>query len=448
MDDETIAAISTPFGEGAIAVIRMSGPDAREIADKAFRGKVSLKSCEARKAHYGSIVDGGGKVIDQVLATVFTAPASYTGEDLVEIGCHGGILVSREVFARLLESGARTAEPGEFTQRAFLHGKMDLTQAEAVMDLIRARTDLALRSAAEQLEGTLGHDLTELRAELLGALAHTEAYIDFPEEDIETNTNIQITERLKAARDEVGRLLDTATHGRVLREGLRTVIAGAPNAGKSSLLNVLLGFERAIVNETAGTTRDTIEEVVDIKGIPVRLTDTAGVRESGDAIEKEGIARTGRAIDSADLVIALYDGSNPPDDAPHPQIPTSAATIRVLNKSDLGTHPDWDEHATDLAISCTTGEGIDLLTKTIAERALGGAATAVNPVAINARHQSCLRRAAEFLDASLATLGENQPPEIIAIEIRSALDAIGEVIGKTDTEDLLGEIFSSFCIGK
>ena len=231
MDDDTIAAISTPFGEGAIAVIRMSGPEARKIANQVFRGPTSLESCEARRAHLGSVVNSGGQVIDQVLATVFSAPASYTGEDLVELGCHGGILVSREVFARLLESGARAAEPGEFTQRAFLHGKLDLTQAEAVMDLIRARTDLALRSAAEQLEGTLGRDLTALRSDLLGALAHVEAYIDFPEEDIETATASQITVRLQSARDEVVRLLDTAAHGRVLREGLRTVIAGRPTPG-------------------------------------------------------------------------------------------------------------------------------------------------------------------------------------------------------------------------
>ena len=454
MEQDTIAAISTPFGEGAIAVIRVSGPTAKQVVGSAFKGSISLETCEARRAYLGSITAQDGSVIDQVLATVFTAPGSYTGEDLVELGCHGGILVSREVYSRILEAGARPAEPGEFTQRAFINGKLDLTQAEAVMDLIRARTDLALRSAAEQLDGTLGNDMNMLRADLLGVLAHIEAYIDFPEEDIQTDTADEISARLSSAKQEVERLLDTAAHGRVLREGLRTVIAGPPNAGKSSLLNVLLGFERAIVSESAGTTRDTIEEVVDIKGVPVRLTDTAGVRDSGDAIEKEGIARTGKALENADLIIALQDGSTAPQgDESISEIAGSTNAIHVLNKADLGIHPDRPSSGEGTAenpitISCTTNDGIDLLTEAIAQRALGGVVTSVNPVAINARHQECLRRAAKDLDASLSALAASQPPEITAIEIRSALDAIGEVVGKADTEELLGEIFSSFCIGK
>ncbi len=448
MDDDTIAAISSPFGEGAIAVIRTSGPAARNIAATAFRGRADLNSCPPRTAHLGSIVGADGILIDHVLATVFSAPASYTGEDLVEIACHGGILVTREVFSRILECGARPADTGEFTRRAFLNGKLDLTQAEAVMDLIRARTDLALRSAAEQLEGTLGRDLNSLRAQLLAALAHVEAYIDFPEEDIGTASSDEIAHRLRSALTEITRLLDTATHGRVLRDGLRTVIAGPPNAGKSSLLNILLGFERAIVNESAGTTRDTIEEILDIKGIPVRLTDTAGIRESHDTVEREGIARTESALKSADLVIALCDGSTPPDGS-HPfDFSPNLAVIRVLNKTDLGIHPTWRQVAYDLAISCSSRQGIGHLSQAIADRALGSSTTAVNPVAINARHQSCLKRAATALGDALASLESSLPPELTAIEIRSALDAVGEIVGKTDTEEILGEIFSSFCIGK
>jgi tRNA modification GTPase len=289
--EDTIAAISTPIGEGALAVIRLSGGGALSILTRIFAGSMSPEKFVPRRVEFGRIHDAAGKV-DDVLVTFFRGPKSYTGEDVVEISCHGGILVTRRVLDLLLAAGARMADPGEFTQRAFLNGKMDLTQAEAVMDLIRAQTELALRAANEQLAGHLGNELTDIRELLLTSLAHVEAYIDFPDEQIDPDTGKALLDRILALENRLDRLLATADQGRVLRHGLRTVIYGAPNVGKSSLLNLLLGYDRAIVSEVPGTTRDTIEEVINVRGIPVRLIDTAGARESSDLLESEGIRRT------------------------------------------------------------------------------------------------------------------------------------------------------------
>lgn len=443
MGSDTIAAIATPFGEGAVALLRLSGPDAVAVADSVFRGKIAPARMEPRRQEFGRIVRAS-EVIDEVLLTVFRAPASYTGEDVVEIGCHGGILVTRRILTLLLENGARAAGPGEFTQRAFLNGKMDLTQAEAVMDLIRAQTDLALRAATEQLEGRLGARIRAIREQLLGLLAHLEAYIDFPDEDIDPDTGVQFLVRLDAIRGEIAALLRTAGQGKILREGVRTVICGAPNAGKSSLLNRLLGYERAIVSETPGTTRDSLEEVIDLRGIPLRLVDTAGIREHADALEREGIARARQWIERADLVLRVVDGSAPPDAALEPQ----PREILVINKSDLPR----DERLAALSgiwISCREGSGMEALADEIEQRVLGGGVAAGDPViAINARHQDCLRRAGEFADAARSAMIDELPPEFVSIELRSALEAVGEVVGRADSEELLGVIFSSFCIGK
>jgi tRNA modification GTPase len=442
---DTIAAISTAFGEGAIAVLRLSGPRAVEIADAIFRGKTPLLSAPVREAQFGSLHDGENK-LDEVLATVFRAPASYTGEDVVEIGCHGGVLVTRRILEALLRHGARAAEPGEFTQRAFLNGKMDLTQAEAVMDLISAQTDLALRAANEQLEGRLGDRIRQLRESLLAMLAHVEAYIDFPDEDIDPETGEALRQRIDESRADVQKLLDTAAQGRVLREGVRTVIYGAPNVGKSSLLNRLLGFERAIVSARPGTTRDVIEEVVNLRGIPLRLMDTAGVRESVDEIEREGIARTRLALERADLVLHVADAHD--GNATGNSFDQSSHTVHVLNKMDLGEHENW-KGVDAVRVSCETGEGFDALAAAIENHVFsGGAAHRDWTVAINARHQSCLERAREALDATRAAFDQNLSPEFIAEELRAALDAVGEVAGKADTEELLGVIFGRFCIGK
>jgi len=440
--NDAIAAISTPFGEGAIAIVRLSGARAGAIADAVFRGRRALGEAEAGRRLFGRLVDGG-ETVDEVVVSIHRAPASYTGEDVVEINCHGGILVTRRILRLLVERGARLANPGEFTERAFLNGKMDLTQAEAVMDLITARTDLALRAAAEQLEGKLGEKIGRLREMLLGLLAHVEAYIDFPDEDIEPETGAALLDKLNEARAANDALLNTAGQGRILREGVRTVIYGAPNVGKSSLLNLLLGYERAIVSESPGTTRDTIEEVINFRGVPLRLVDTAGMRDSEDAVERAGIERTLKSVSGADLVLHLVDGSRP-----RCQTPPPGGEILVLNKSDLGEDPEW-QGAEAVRISCRTGDGMERLGDEILRRLLGGKWNAGDSVvAINVRHQACLKAAAEACARARQGLLERLPPELIAIELRAALDAVGEVVGKADAEELLGKIFSTFCIGK
>ena len=441
--NDTIAAISTPFGEGALAVIRLTGPRAVAVADAIFLSKKKTRDLPARVQQLGKITDGA-HTIDDVLLSVHRAPASYTGEDVVEIHCHGGILVTRRVLDAVLAHGARGAEPGEFTQRAFLNGKMDLTQAEAVMDLIRAQTDLALRAATEQLEGRLGEKIRGIREKLLDLLAHAEAFIDFPDEDIDPDTGAALLQNLDLVREQIAALLRTADQGKILREGVRTVICGEPNVGKSSLLNVLLGYERAIVSEIPGTTRDTIEEVINLRGIPLRLVDTAGLRESDDAIEREGMARTLKNIERADLVLRVLDASAEfrRGDA------EARSEILILNKADLGEHASWRGVDT-VRVSCKTNTGFEALADTIFSRAMrGDVQFADHAIAINARHQACLKSAAQFADAARKALQDGLSAEFIAVELRAALDAVGEVVGKADTEELLGKIFSTFCIGK
>ncbi len=442
--EDTIAAISTPFGEGAIALLRLSGLRAAEIAAAIFRGKKPVAEMLPRRQYFGGLHDAERK-LDDVLLTLHRAPASYTGEDVVEIACHGGILVTRRILDLLLRHGARSAEPGEFTKRAFMNGKMDLTQAEAVMDLISAQTDLALRAASEQLEGRLGRRIQVLREHLLALLAHVEAYIDFPDEDIDPDTGDALLQRLNSVRSEIDALLDTAARGRILREGLRVVIYGAPNVGKSSLLNLLLGYERAIVSATPGTTRDSIEEVINLRGIPVRLIDTAGVRAAEDAIEREGIERTLRQMERADLVLHLEDASQP---RKIDTLPVNRPMLLVLNKSDLGEAPAWTG-VEAVRISCHQESGLAALEEAVAARALGGQTAQRDwSVAINARHQECLRRARGFAQAAHTALLDKLSPEFVAEELRAALEAVGEVAGRVDVEDLLGQIFASFCIGK
>jgi tRNA modification GTPase len=481
--DDTIAAISTPVGEGAIAVLRVSGPEAVSLVARIFQGSTAPEKMEPRRSYFGEIYDVTG-VIDQVLLTIFRRPQSYTGEDLIEISCHGGILVTRKILSLLLNAGARSADPGEFTQRAFLNGKMDLTQAEAVMDLIRAQTELALRAANEQLAGHLGRELTKIQDQLLTTLAHIEAYIDFPDEGISPETGKMLFDRLEQTGASLARLIATADQGRILRHGLRTVIYGEPNVGKSSLLNLLLGYDRAIVSETPGTTRDTIEETINVRGIPVRLIDTAGKRSSEDSIEQEGIRRTELQLAQADLVLQVVDASLPDGneqkdqtspgrlklpEATSGKAETSASErerlgqsdneceegktdarnrILVLNKVDLGLHPDW-EGSPGVRFSCRTREGEEALNQAIWDSVMiGGLSSQDFRIAISVRHQACLQKAITELEAAKSGLANNELPELISIELRGALDAIGDVIGRHDTEDLLGRIFSEFCIGK
>lgn len=442
----TIAAIATPPGTGAVSLVRISGPAALAVADLATAGRASLTA--PRSARRCCILDASGKVLDDGLMVVFRSPNSFTGEDCVEFSGHGGMLVTREVLARLLACGAVPAGPGEFTQRAFLNGKLDLTQAESVMDLIAAQTRLAMRAARSQLDGTLGHRTAAVRDQVLEVLAHLEAWIDFPEEDIHPQSGESMRAGVRSVIVTIDGLLATAEQGRVLRDGARTVIFGAPNVGKSSLLNRLLGFERAIVSEAAGTTRDTIEETVSIHGIPVRLVDTAGVRQAGDAVEAAGIQRTERQIEAADLLLEVFDASQPRAVGTPPASPGTKRLL-ILNKTDLGEHPSWDGIA-GVRLSCLTGAGIEAVAGAVRDALhFSDAEWGDQAIAINTRHQACLQAARDALHAALVLL-ENPAtdPELAAIDLREALDALGGILGRVDTEDLLGVIFSRFCIGK
>lgn len=337
--ERTIAAQATAAGQGAIAVIRMSGPGCMDIL-KQCTPAAFTERLRPRRATLVCIRDAEGAVIDQALVTWFPAPASYTGEDTAEISCHGGMLVTDRLLKRLYQCGASPAEPGEFTKRAFLNGRMDLTQAEAVMDVISAGSDLALKAAQTQLDGGVGAQVDELKDNLVHVLAHIEAYIDFPDEDISPDTASDLLARLRSMEEKLSSLLKTAEGGRLLREGIRTAIAGPPNVGKSSLLNTLLGYDRAIVSNIAGTTRDTVEESIQLAGLALRLIDTAGMRESSDVIEQAGITRTNRALETADLVLEVADASIPRvKDFTAPAL--TAPRLLILNKCDLGVHPDW-----------------------------------------------------------------------------------------------------------
>ena len=440
LSSDTIAAIATPPGEGAIAMVRISGPDTTAIIAGIFKsgGKVPVP----RQAVFGKIHDGD-EVLDQVLLTTYQAPASFTGEDMAEITCHGGILLTARILETVFRSGARAAEAGEFSQRAFFNGKIDLTRAEAIMDIIRARTAPALRAAALQLEGRLGKEILTLRDAVLEVVAHIEAWIDFPEEGIDPATGRQLLAKINAVLERTERLLSTADEGRVLREGIRVAIVGLPNAGKSSLLNRLLGMDRAIVSEVPGTTRDTIEESACLRGILFRLTDTAGLRETSDPVEREGVARSGRAMENADLVLHIFDAS-----VETPPAPLNDREILVANKSDL-LAPGSKIHPGAIAVSSLTGEGFDaLLDAMTSSTGAKHIVTGESLAAINARHKALLESAATALHAAAELVQTSAPPELAAVELRSSLDALGRIVGATDTEDILGEIFGRFCIGK
>ncbi len=444
---DTIAAISTPPGEGAIALVRVSGANAIQIADKIFRGKEEPSQFASHVQHLGEIFSAENKSIDQAVLSVHRAPASYTGEDLVEISCHGGTLVSAKVLEACLRAGARAARPGEFTERAFLNGKMDLTQAEAVIDLIRARTDLALRSATEQLEGRLGEQIRKIRDEFIALLAHINASIDFPEEGIAPDEGETLCARLDAVREEIAALLSTADQGRVLREGVRVVIYGATNAGKSSLLNRLLGYDRVIVSDTHGTTRDMIEETVNLDGVPIRLLDTAGLRASESELESEGIARTEKSLQLADLRLHIADRNAPRSAHFNGRTEDDRNELVVLNKSDLPEDNDWKNFPA-LRISCLTGDGLPQLQKEILGRIRQQNLRPESAVAINTRHRDCLRRALESCDRARSALGQGLSQEYVAVDLDQALRAVGEVIGVVDVEQILDSVFSQFCIGK
>lgn len=445
--ERTIAAQATAAGQGAIAIIRMSGQAALEILEACTPAGFCAR-LQARRATLAHILNADGSVIDQALVTWFPAPASYTGENTLEISCHGGMLVTERLLQRLCQCGASPAEPGEFTKRAFLNGRMDLTQAEAVMDVISAGSDLALKAAQSQLGGSIGSQVNLLKEELIHVLAHIEAYIDFPDEDISPDTADALLNRLAQMNKTLSSLLKTAEGGRLLREGIRTAIVGPPNVGKSSLLNTLLGYERAIVSNIAGTTRDTVEESILLSGLALRLIDTAGVRQSSDAIEQAGIRRTSIALDTADLILEIADASLPPPDiflTEARQIPR----LLILNKCDLSVHPDWAS-SPGIRFSCATSTGQkeleEAIIHTFASQLPQEAGSSL--VAINARHQHELGLCREHINLASESITRQESPEFTALELREALTHLGEITGAVDTEDILGAIFSSFCLGK
>jgi tRNA modification GTPase len=393
----------------------------------------------------GEILSEDGSVLDEGLVVFFRGPASYTGEDTFEFTGHGGALVTRRVLERAMRAGAKGAQPGEFTQRAFINGRLDLTRAEAVMDLIGAQSDRALRMATGLLSGSLGRKIAEACDGLVGVLAHVEAYIDFPEEDIDPETGAALRARMSDVLGLVRALENSAYRGRILREGVRVVLCGSPNAGKSSLLNHLLGKDRAIVSSVAGTTRDTIEESVQMRGYAVRLIDTAGIRESDDLVEAEGVVRSQREVDLADIILAVIDGSVGSHAA---YLPEDQRVLRIFNKADLREHADWSG-VEGVRVSCLTGQGLDALEDAVERRiGEGGLLSDTDEPAVNARQADALRRAAVALEAALSGMGAGAGTELVAEDLREALGALGEIVGRVDADDILGRIFVSFCIGK
>ncbi len=456
MFEDTIAAIATPLGEGGLAVIRVSGPDAFAVAERCFvpGGKSSLRPTQApsHTLHYGRIVRAE-KVVDEVMLAVMRAPRTFTREDVVEISCHGGLLPAKLVLDAVLAAGARLAEPGEFTKRAFLNGRVDLAQAEAVADLIHARTELALAAANEQLAGRLSDRIRLLRDEMLKTLAHVEAHIDFPDEDIAPDTMAQLLQRLERGMAFMDELLRTADEGRILRRGIRAAIIGRPNAGKSSLLNLLLGHDRAIVSPIAGTTRDTIEETANIRGLPVVFVDTAGRREAADPIEQEGIRRSHAAQAQAELILHVLDNSAPWTAADAADLAQSAGKKRVLvrNKADLPARLSLPPglNLPVVEVCCLDGRGLEALKDAIKNLVwAGGIEASMLQVMINSRHQGALLRARAATERAAGALREGATLELPAMDLRIAVNAVGEIVGQTTTEDLLDSIFSQFCLGK
>jgi tRNA modification GTPase len=454
VDSDTIAAIATPPGEGAIGIVRMSGPGAFDAAARFFRAASGKPLAPARGMVYGRAIDADGEPLDEVLLLAMPAPHSYTCEDVVEIQCHGGAAPLRAVLDACLRAGARLAEPGEFTRRAYLNGRIDLVQAEAVIDRIRARTGAALRAANAAAGGALSRALSEMTDDLRAALARVEAAVDFPEEDVPELVDAGLRERIASVAARMDALLARAEAGRLLREGAALAIVGLPNAGKSSLFNALLRDARAIVTEIPGTTRDRLEETLSLGGVPVRLMDTAGLREAADAVERIGVDRARESLAEADLIALVVDGAAPQPEAEarlaRECLATGAQVVCVANKADLAppSTPPWaDACAATVALSALTGEGLDEFEATLARIIQGSTAIDPNRGLITRLHQQdALRRAREAVGRVLD--GYAASPEFLSIDLRECLQALGEITGETTPDDLLDLIFGEFCIGK
>ncbi|HHM3554799.1 TPA: tRNA uridine-5-carboxymethylaminomethyl(34) synthesis GTPase MnmE [Staphylococcus aureus] len=459
MDLDTITSISTPMGEGAIGIVRLSGPQAVEIADKLYKGKHLLNDVPSHTINYGHIIDPESKeVIEEVMASVLRAPKTFTREDIIEINCHGGILTINRVLELTMTYGARMAEPGEFTKRAFLNGRIDLSQAEAVMDFIRSKTDRASKVAMNQIEGRLSDLIKKQRQSILEILAQVEVNIDYPEyDDVEDATTEFLLEQSKEIKQEINRLLDTGAQGKIMREGLSTVIVGKPNVGKSSMLNNLIQDNKAIVTEVAGTTRDVLEEYVNVRGVPLRLVDTAGIRETEDIVEKIGVERSRKALSQADLILFVLNNNEAltQEDYTLYEVVKNEDVIVIVNKMDLEQNIDINEvkdmigDTPLIQTSMLKQEGIDELEIQIRDLFFGGEVQNQDMTYVsNSRHISLLKQARQTIQDAIDAAESGVPMDMVQIDLTRTWEILGEIIGETASDELIDQLFSQFCLGK
>ena len=460
IDFDTIAAISTPPGEGGIGIVRLSGDEALEIAEKVYRqGNKRLSDQPSHTIHYGNLFNPKtDEKIDEVMVTIMKAPKTYTREDIVEINTHGGVLVTNKVLQTVLAAGARLAEPGEFTKRAFLNGRIDLSQAEAVMDVIRAKTDSAMHNAISQLDGNLSNLISDIRQEILNTLAQVEVNIDYPEyDDVEEMTSKLMQEKAAEVKKQVEGILETAQQGKILRDGLATAIIGRPNVGKSSLLNAFARSEKAIVTDIAGTTRDVIEEFVNVKGVPLKLIDTAGIRETEDVVEAIGVTRSKKAIEEAELVLLVFDQSQKltDEDFEMMDLTENKERIIILNKMDLvqelnvGKLLEKVDPKSVISVSVTTNTGINDVEQAIVDLFFQGKTGEKDATYIsNIRHISLLEQAVDALQEVINGIEFGMPVDLVQIDLTRAWDALGEVTGESVQDELITQLFSQFCLGK
>lgn len=454
---DTIAAVATSIGEAGVSIIRVSGDKAREIVDKIFVAKngKSLMDMKTYTMRYGHIIDENKNLIDEVIVSFMKGPRSFTAEDTVEINCHGGLVVTNSVLKSVFKAGARLAEPGEFTKRAFLNGRIDLSQAEAVIDIINAKTELSAKSALMQSKGKISIEINELRSKLLGVIAHIEATVDYPEDDLEEVTAENGVIELKAVLNEVNRLLESAEEGKIIREGLKTVIVGKPNVGKSSLLNALLMETRAIVTDVPGTTRDVIEEYINIDGIPIQIVDTAGIRETEDIVEKIGVEKSKEKIEEADLVILMLDRSRQLDDEDKEIIEyiKDKKYVVLLNKCDLEGSMNEAElknlkPESIIRTSAKNSNGLKELKNLIKDMFFKGEVSAEDVYVANNRHKEALYNAKSNIESAIDTLNMTFAIDLASIDLRSAWTNLGQITGESLQEDIIDKIFAEFCLGK
>ncbi|WP_145462473.1 tRNA uridine-5-carboxymethylaminomethyl(34) synthesis GTPase MnmE [Staphylococcus hominis] len=459
MDFDTITSISTPMGEGAIGIIRLSGPEAVEIGDKLYKGKKKLKDVPSHTINYGHIIDPEThEVVEEVMISVLRAPKTFTREDIIEINCHGGILTINRILELTMTHGARMAEPGEYTKRAFLNGRIDLSQAEAVMDFIRSKTDRASKVAMNQIEGRLSDLIKQQRQSILEILAQVEVNIDYPEyDDVEDATTEFLLAQSKKIKNEIDQLLETGTQGKIMREGLSTVIVGKPNVGKSSMLNNLIQDNKAIVTEVAGTTRDVLEEYVNVRGVPLRLVDTAGIRDTEDIVEKIGVERSRKALSEADLILFVLNNNEPltEEDRTLYEVIKNEDAIVIVNKTDLERQLDIEEVKTMIGdtpliqTSMLKQEGIDELELQIRDLFFGGEVQNQDMTYVsNSRHISLLKQARQTIQDAIDAAEAGIPMDMVQIDLTRTWELLGEIIGESASDELINQLFSQFCLGK